>query len=356
MRKRKPSTSEAPAAPQTDRARLVTASDVARVAGVSRSAVSRAFTPGASVSARARAAVEAAAEALGYRPNLIARSLITRRSGIVGVAAGPPDNPFYPALMQALSTELQTSGRHILFFSANPGQDADPQLAEILRYQVDAFVLASTTLSSGFAAECRAAGIPVVLLNRVPANHGCSSVTGDNEAGGRAIARHFAATGHRRPAFIAGFEDSSTSRDRERGFLRGLEEAGLPAPQRACGEYNRAAAERAARQLLGQTARRRPDALFVANDQMACAVLGVARHELGLVPGRDVSIIGFDDIPEAAYPEYSLTTWRQPVEDMARAAVRILDAGDSRLQQVKVRGELVLRSSCRLKIGDGERA
>lgn len=343
MPKRKPSTSET--APATDRPRLATASDVARVAGVSRSAVSRAFTPGASVSARARAAVEAAAERLGYRPNLIARSLITRRSGIVGVAAGPPDNPFYPALMQALSTELQTSGRHILFFSAPPGQDADPQLAEILRYQVDAFVLASTTLSSRFAADCHDAGIPVVLLNRVPANHGCSSVTGDNEAGGRAIARHLAATGHRRPAFIAGLEDSSTSRDRERGFLRGLADAGLPKPQRACGQYNRAAAEAATRSLLGS--RTPPDALFVANDQMACAAITVARQEFGRQPGKDLSIIGFDDIPEAAYPEYSLTTWRQPVEEMARAAVRILDEEGSSLQQVKVRGKLIHRGSCR---------
>jgi DNA-binding LacI/PurR family transcriptional regulator len=148
------------------RARGPTASDVARLAGVSQSAVSRSFTPGASISAAMRARVMRAAEALDYRPNLIARSLITRRSGMVGVAIGSLGNFLYPDMLERLAARLRDAGLRILLFTAPPDGDADPELAQIMRYQVDAVILAATTLSSALAEDCRRAGVPVILFNR----------------------------------------------------------------------------------------------------------------------------------------------------------------------------------------------
>lgn len=325
--------------------RVATASDVARAAGVSRSAVSRAFTPGASVSAKTRASIERAAAALGYRPNLIARSLITRRSNMIGVAVGYMDNQFYPALIEALGARLAASGRRLLLFAGDPHSDSDPMLEDVLRYQLDALILASTTLSSHLAADCRAADIPVVLINRVTADASASSVTGDNVVGGRAIAEYLAATGHRRPAFLAGLENSSTSREREEGFGAGLAAAGLNAPLRAVGHYRFDAARDATRALLKR--RSRPDAIFCANDHMAFAAIETARHEFGLEIGKDVSIVGFDDVAMAAWPSFSLTSYSQPIDLMADAAIQIIDAGDLAPSHRRVPGALVLRASAR---------
>lgn len=336
-------------------ARPVTAHDVARLAGVSQSAVSRTFTPGASVAPATRAKVEEAAQRIGYRPNLIARSLITRRSRIIGVAVGYLQNQFYPQVLEALSNRLQARGYHLLLFTAPQDGNADPLLEEIMRYQVDGLVLASTTLSSRLAAQCRAGGVPVVLFNRTTdGSDATESVTGDNLAGGRMIADFLVAGGHRRFAYIAGLEDSSTNRDRERGFTEGLAAAGFPPPRRVRGNYDFAQAADAVGTLF-TSPRSRPDAVFCANDHMAIAVLDALRHRHGLRVPQDVSVVGFDDAGPAAWPSYDLTTHSQPVEAMVQATVDLLESRlaepEAPLHQVIVPGALVVRGSARLPPG-----
>lgn len=337
--------------PRASRQRAVTAHDVALKAGVSQSAVSRSFTPGASVSAATRAAVLAAAGELGYRPNLIARSLITRRSRMIGMAVGYLHNQFYPAVLEAMSERLQAIGYHLLLFTAPQAEHADPLLEDILRYQVDGLVLASTTLSSRLAAECAASGVPVVLFNRTTEGAGeVESVTGDNRAGARRIAEFLIAGGHRRFAFVAGIENSSTSRDREQGFGEALAAAGMRPPLRVVGGYEIDQAARAADALL--TGRDRPDAIFCASDHMAIAVIDRARSTHGLRVPEDVSVVGFDDAVPARWPAYALTTFSQPVVPMVEAAVSMLssrlDGFDGPARRVVVPGRLVVRGSARL--------
>jgi DNA-binding LacI/PurR family transcriptional regulator len=332
------------------RRRTVTAHDVARRAGVSQSAVSRSFTPGASVSEATRAAVLAAAGELGYRPNLIARSLITRRSRIIGMAVGYLHNQFYPAVLEAMSARLQAHGYRLLLFTAPLAGHADPQLEDILRYQVDGLVLASTTLSSRLAAACAASGVPVVLFNRTIGDaRGVESVTGDNRGGARRIAAFLLAGGHRRFAFVAGTADSSTSRDRERGFREALRAAGAGAPLRAVGGYEMAQAAEAADALF--TRADRPDAVFCASDHMAVAVMDAARFRHGLRVPEDVSIVGFDDAVPAGWPAYGLTTFAQPVEAMVAMTVDLLvrriEGDTSPPRRIIVPGELVVRGSAR---------
>ncbi|MFC7555063.1 LacI family DNA-binding transcriptional regulator [Pseudoroseomonas wenyumeiae] len=329
--------------------RRVTATDVARLAGTSQSAVSRVFTPGASVSPETREKVMAAAAQLGYRPNAIARSLITRRSRIVAVAMAYLNNQFYPDVLEALSDRLQAQGYQILLFTADRHAAADPVLEQVMRYQVDAIVLASTSLSSAFARECRQAGVPVVMFNRTTDDPDLLSVTGDNEQGGHAIARFLAAGGHRRPAFIAGLEASSTNRDRELGFTRGLAEAGQAAPLRAVGHYSYEGAAEATRQLLRR--HDRPDAIFCANDHMAIACMDVARHEFGLAVPEDLSVIGFDDVGPARWPSYDLTSYSQPLLPMVDATVEILmecmEDPSRPARGVVLKGSLMVRGSAR---------
>jgi DNA-binding LacI/PurR family transcriptional regulator len=326
----------------------VTSIDVARLAEVSQSAVSRSFTPGASVSDLTRSKVMEAARKLGYRPNAHARSLITKRSRIIGLVLSYLENLFYPVALEQLAKRLRRDGYHVLLFVTDT-QNADELVNEILQYHVDGIVLAATTLSSGLAQRCADAAIPVVLFNRVMAAVGTggvstvSSVRSDNVAGGRAVARHLAQTGHQRVAYIAGHEESSTNLERERGF-------------RGVGNYDFEQARAAARQLfkpgLRTTHTERPDAVFVASDHMAFGVMDVLRFELGLRIPQDVSVVGFDNVPQADWGSYRLTTVEQPVQPMIEATVGLLqkylrDELAPQSENVVVQGRLVLRDSVR---------
>ena len=329
-----------------------TSLDVARLAGVSQSAVSRCFTAGASVSDAMRNKVQEAARKLGYQPNAHARSLITGRSRIIGLVLSHIENLFYPAVLEQLAQRLQQDGYHLLIFISD-GHNADDLVGEILQYKVDGIVLGATTLSSALAQRCADASIPVVLFNRIMAAGSAgsvSSVRSDNVGGGREIARFLVAGGHRRIAYLAGREDSSTNLERERGFREGLAEAGQRIYARAIGNYDVLQARQATRDLFAQ-AEQRPDAVFVASDQMAIAVLDTLRHELGLAVPQQVSVVGFDNVPQAAWESYALTTFEQPVQPMVEATVELLQSylrGDDmpNTRNIVIAGQLVLRGSC----------
>ncbi len=326
----------------------VTSNDVARLAGVSQSAVSRFFTPGTSVSKRTAEKIKAAAEQLGYRPNVLARSLITGKSRIIGLVVAYLENYFYPDVVERLSRSLQDQGYHVLVFISSLAADKVEEITqEILDYQVDGIVLASANMSSELAARCHASGVPIVLFNRLQDDERLSAVTSDNRGGGRLLARHLIETGRRKLAYIAGFEGASTQRDRERGFLEGLAEGGLQLFARDVGNFRYEEAQAAARRMFSGP--ERPDAVFVCNDHMAFAVMDVLRFELGLKIPRDVSVVGFDDVPPARWPAYDLTTIRQNVDAMVAETVNILltaiEQRDTPALRVCLDGALVVRGS-----------
>lgn len=327
-----------------------TSLDVARRAGVSQSAVSRVFTPGASVSAKTAERVRQAAAELGYRPNVLARSLITGRSRVIGLVVAYLENQFYPQAIEKMSRLLQAEGYHVLMFMAGRGvENIDDVLQEILDYQVDGVVMASVSMSSELASRCQAAGIPVVLFNRSQDDDRLSAVTSDNSAGGRKVADFLIAAGHTRIGYIAGWEGASTQRDREAGFREGLKRAGLPLHAREVGQFNLEQAREAARRMFAE--KDRPDAVFVANDHMAFAVMDVVRFELGLGVPKDVSIVGYDDVPLAAWPAYDLTTVRQRANAMVAETVKTvlerIEKPDMAPRRVAIDGPLVVRGSAR---------
>ena len=302
----------------------VTSSQVAERAGVSRSAVSRVFTPGASASAETVAKVRQAAEELGYRPNALARSLLTGSSKMIGLVVSYLDNHFYPPLIEKLSRALQEEGYHILMFLAgNDGPEADAVVEDILDYQVDGLVLASVGLSSDLAKRCAVMDVPVVLLNRHMGASDEVAVISDSRAGGRLAAEHLIARGARRIAHIAGWEEASTQREREAGFIDGLRAAGLSLFAREVGNFVAEQAKAAARTMFADP-ENSPDAVFVANDFMALVVLDTLRYELGLSVPDDVRVVGFDNVPAAAFPAYQLTTIAQDPDAMAARTMACL--------------------------------
>ena len=334
--------------------RRVTSLEVARAAGVSQSAVSRVFTPGASASEKTAEKVLKAAQELGYRPNVLARAVVSGRSRIIGLVVAYLNNQFYPEALEALTNALQDRGYHVLVFLASQkAGNIDGVVQEILDYQVDGLIAASVALSSDLAARCRAVGVPMVLFNRGQDDPDMSAVTSDNVSGGRRMAEFLLAGGHERIAYIAGWEGASTQRDREAGFRAGLAAAGRDLHAREVGNFVAEEAQAAARRMFA--AKEPPDAVFVASDHMAMAVMDTLRFELGLdVPG-DVSVAGYDDVVSAAWPTYSLTTVRQPAERMVAQTVDMLlgmiEAPDTPPKKIQIDGPLIVRGSARIPEG-----
>jgi DNA-binding LacI/PurR family transcriptional regulator len=201
-------------------------------------------------------------------------------------------------------------------------EDVERIVGELMDYQVDGLVTASVHLSDRLVARCRAAGLPVVLFNRGLPGSGLSSVTSANRAGGAAVARFLLETGHTRIAHIGGLQTASTGLDRWEGFRDALTSGGAGGACPGLGGFDRDRAIAAAREMMERA--EPPDAIFVANDHMALGVLDELRHGMGVdVPG-EVSIVGYDDVPAAAWKAYDLTTVRQPVDRMVAAAVELL--------------------------------
>ena len=332
----------------------VTSAEVALRAGVSQSAVSRVFTPGASASQKTVNKVKRAAAELGYRPNVLARAMVSGKSRMIGLIVAYLNNQFYPEAVEKLSSSLQEQGYHVLMFMApQTSGDIDNVIQEILDYQVDGIVAASVALSSELTDRCKEAGVPIVLFNRAQAGDNFSAVTSDNVSGGRKLAEFLIAGGHEKIGYIAGWEGASTQRDREFGFRAGIEMAGRKIAAREVGNFLYEDAAQAARRMFDRPDH--PDAVFVCNDHMAFAVMDVLRFELGFsIPG-DVSVVSYDDVPNAAWPAYNLTTVRQSANRMVAETVSILmdqiDNHSNEPRRIAIDGPLMVRGSARIPEG-----
>jgi len=331
----------------------VTSLEVARLAGVSQSAVSRVYTPGASASKMTIEKVRKAAAELGYRPNVLARAMVSGRSKIIGLVVAYFENQFYPDVLEKFSKALQAEGYHVLIFMASQtAGNIDKVVDEILDFQVDGIIAASVALSSELSERCRKAGVPMVLFNRSQDDPLMSAVTSANIEGGRKVAKFLLAGGHQKIGYIAGWEGASTQRDRAAGFREVLNAAGTDLHSREVGDFSLQLARKVTLSMFDEDP---PDAVFVANDHMAIAVMDTLRFELGLNVPDDVSVIGYDDVPTAAWKAYDLTTIRQPANRMVAETVEILltkinDAGaDPR--RVEIDGPLIVRGSARIPEG-----
>ena len=330
------------------RSHVAIAEDVARIAKVSLSAVSRAFTPGASVAPKTRARILAAADQVGYRPNQIARSLMRGRSNMVGVGVGNLANPFLSAALDELTLKLTRASLRVLLFTTTDASFVEAPIDEILQYRLDALVLLAAAPSESLLDECARAQVPVVLFNRRGGPESLASgVSGDNEGGGRSIAAFLAAGKHKRFAYIAGIEASQASRERGKGYCDFLLQHGHGEPLVELGNHTYDGAAAATRRLLLRTDP--PDAIFCANDLMAVATIDVARSEFGHDIGRQLSVVGFDDIAMAKWPSFSLTTYAQSTAAMVDATVTLVQnarVGGDPADRV-IPGSLVIRGSAR---------
>ncbi|MET0747867.1 MAG: substrate-binding domain-containing protein [Rhizobium sp.] len=322
-----------------------TAKEVAHAAGVSLSAVSRAFTPGSSLDAEKKKRILAAAAQVGY-VSPARRTAEAIAAGTVTLVAGDLSNPFYPFVIETLAKQLQSKNRQLLVYALPSDVDVDAATPQIIASRPSAVIVTSTHFTSKMATACRQHGIRVILLNRIQRDARINAVACDNYAGGRDIAHYLLARGRRKIGFIGGLADTSTNFERARGFRERMHEEGRQIHVEADGAFDYRIAYAAAVALLTQ--RDPPDALFCCNDLMALAAIDAAR-EKGLSVPDDVAVVGFDDIPMAAWNSYRLTTIRQPVERMVQETLRLIEdfagmAPDESATRI-LPGKLVIRAS-----------
>ncbi len=330
--------------------RRVTSSDVAKLAGVSRSAVSRTFTPGASVSAKTRGRVMAVATELGYRRNALAVSLTKNRSDLVAVVMRNLGNPFEAHFFAFLAANLKAIGRRPMLVLATSEHDVGPDLLDALAYPVSGAIIAGGSVSAETMKNCLALGIPIVLSGRALDTETVDAVGCDNEAGVRAVVEALLRADHRRIAYIGGPVGVFSEIERFRTLRQALADRGLQVHAEVHGDYRFESGYQAALEILRTD--QPPDAIFCCNDAMALGAMDAARYSMDLRIPEDLSIVGFDDTPMAAWPSYQLTTVRNPLEQIAEDLVALLAR---RIEQPaappeirRLRPVLVRRSSARL--------
>jgi DNA-binding LacI/PurR family transcriptional regulator len=312
----------------TGNGRGATLEEVARVAGVSRATVSRVVNGNTRVNPDVRRTVERAVERLGYVPNPAARSLVTRRSQSIGLVIAEPagrlfEDPFFPRLLRGIGAAL--SSRDLQLILLMPQSSGEETRAE--RYltagHVDGALLVSLHGNDPLPQAVAKRGIPVVVGGRPPRGTQVSYVDVDNHQGARTAVEHLIAGGRRRIATIAGPQDMPAGEDRLSGYHDALEAAGIARDAKLVsdGDFTQQEGAEATRKLLA--ARPDIDAIFVASDLMATGAMQVLRAAGRRIP-EDVALVGFDDSAVAASMDPSLTSVRQPIEEMGREMVRLL--------------------------------
>ncbi len=324
-----------------------TSEDVAQLAGVSQSTVSRVFSNSKRISDATREKVFQAADELGYRPNHLARSLITNKSQLIGIVMAGIDTAFAPYILKKLTLSLQAIGYKTLLFNVGDARSADDLLPHALDYQVDGLITTSAIVSEEMAEVCARFETPLILFNRAIASHHVNSVNADNFHGGQLVADAMFRAGIQRPVLITGPENTSTSQYRRRGFEEGLAKYGYESPIKVVGDLSYESAFEVTCDLMQQS--ERPDGIFAASDLMAMGVMDALRYELGYQVPNDIQVIGFDGLPATERLSYQLTTIRIDFDLMIEEALDLLlrniDEPNHEPEQILVPVKYVERSS-----------
>jgi len=312
----------------------VTSHDVASAAGVSQATVARTFSSPDLVAPATKLRVEEAAALRAYIPNAMARTLKSQRSRIIGVVV-PSQGEYYQHVLTELTRQLSAAGQQLLMFTFSGADDIDGVITSVLSYQVDGVMLASSAISIQQTQRIVSSEVHVVSFNQ-PAAAGLSpSVVPDNAAGMRKLAEYLVATGHRSVVFVGGVATAPTDKLRHQSATRTLDEHGVSSRYIEVGAHPYAAGLDAAAHLVSKG--RLPDAVMGASDEIALGVIDGLRGA-GLSVPDDVSVTGFDGIPQAEWGAYDLTTYSQPVAEMVRHTVDLLAQDTLGSDEVVVRG------------------
>lgn len=322
----------------------VTGRDVARAAGVSQPTVSRVFTGDARITKETRDRVLRAARQLGYVPLQSGRSLVARKTYRVGIVAAEISNPFYPALVAPLHDALAAAGYRTILFTDRDieASDAEP----LIDGSLDGVLLTTTQTTSAVPVVLLRRHMPFVQVGREVAGISADAAVSDNANGARRVGELLLELGHRRVGGIFGPVTTTTARHRESAYREAIEAGGGEVTHTSTGSFSDTTGYDGFQSIMSHAVP--PTAIFCANDVIAFGARNAA-HELQIRVPEDVTLVGFDDIPMAAWPIFSLTTVHTDLARIATSAcdllVRRMDGERSSPKRIVVPVELVLRST-----------
>jgi DNA-binding LacI/PurR family transcriptional regulator len=333
----------------------VSIKDIAKAAGVSHSTVSRALSDSSLVSDETKAHIQRLAKEMGYSPDSLARSLVTRQTHTVGVVVTTIADPFIAEVVQGIEATAQDHGYTVILCNSGAVPEREIAAVEMLRSKrVDGVIVTSSRLGTLYLEHLERIGVPIVLINNHNEESGryTFTVTVDNRHGGHLATKHLIDLGHRRIAYVTAPADHSSDLDRLTGYRQALGEAGLEADSSLIIPGNgRADGGEAAFEIL-KGLDRLPTAVFCYNDMTAIGLMTSAR-QWGMSVPRDLGVVGFDDIPFATYCYPPLTTIAQPKIEMGQLAMKMAlslmtidhhqHKGD--LSNIVVKGRLIVRAS-----------
>ena len=302
----------------------VTLKEVAEHAGVSRSAVSRTFTDGASVSDKMRRRVEKTAAELGYTPNALASSLTTGRTRLIGLVSNNFHNPIFLEVFDLFTRGLQDRGLRPLLVNLTDETDPAQSVKMLQQYSVDGVVVASSTLPPSFSQAFKDAHLPIVhSFGRHSSNTQVHVVGIDNVECGRMAAREFVARGYKRVGFLGGPESATSTQDRFEGFLTELSlYDDMSVSHSFADAYSFDAGRREMMRLLKTTP---AQAYFCGDDVLSIGALSAVK-ESGLQVPDDIGLLGLNDMQMAGWENISLTTIRQPIEQIVSSSIELIVA------------------------------
>ncbi|MBB6240637.1 LacI family DNA-binding transcriptional regulator [Rhodanobacter sp. MP1X3] len=327
----------------------ITIKDVAREANVSVASVSRALNGGSGVTAETGQRIREVASRLRYIPHAAARMLITRRTNTIGALLPDLYGEFFSELIRGIDLAARARGLHLLVSSSHDSSDDAAAALRAMQGRVDGMLIMSAHVDDAFLRANLPEGLPTVLINSAVKNKAYGVINVDNYACARAMVKHLLDVGHKNVAFIAGPENNFDAQQREKGYRAAMAKfASKIAPNVVAGDFTEEAGYRAGQELLAQ--KKRPSAVFAANDMMAVGCMHAFR-EAGLRMPQDIALAGFDDIPVARYVSPPLSTVRVRIVDLGRSALEsvatILENPD---HQVAVRPafgcEIIVRETC----------
>lgn len=327
----------------------ITADDVAAEAGVSRWTVNRAFRRDASISEKSRRKVMEASDRLGYAPDLLASAMRSDRSNLVALLVDDFANPHKLVMLERLTRALRQKGCDTLLVNMLGADDAPSALLSASQRRVDAAVLIGVNFDEQVLATALGARRvrKLIVFARTSQNPNTISICCDDFAAMSTMADYIIAKEYRCPMFLAGPNSHSAHLMRKETFLLKWQKARDSTPECfSVPMYDPGLAfETVVEQLRGRDLSDLPDIIVCENDALAIGAVDAIRHRLGLRVPEDIAVTGFDDVPQAASPNYRLTTYRQPLTAMAEGLIGILENQKPRTELKKFQGQMVIRHS-----------
>ncbi len=327
--------------------RRITAEQVAQAAGVSRSAVSRAFTPGAYLDKDKQVKILKVSQELGYRPNALAAGLqSTGRSNLVAIVTGDLVNHYDSEILAKLMQGLHAMGKWPVVLGGSE-ETSEAEILGVLAYPLDALILRGGSVDESVATHCAKLNIPLIVSGRIMQAERVDSVCCDNARGAELAVAELISRGKTKLGYLGGLEHLSSDQERKAGFENALHQAGLQPVATIHSDFSYRGGHQALTELL--TVGTDLDGLFCANDAMALGAMAAAGTDFGCIIPDDLSIIGFDDIAMARWPDFELSTVRNDMDQTVSHILRMLgerlDHPDKASETVLIAPEFISRGT-----------